>query len=92
MRFRITPHAGHDAPADALEQLLDRLSSGRRIKGRFYKVGSEIRVTWGRDDSNGWDRPERLELEREELLDVLRDACRKAPPMQLEWYTISPLD
>jgi hypothetical protein len=91
MRFRITPHAGHDAPADALEQLLETLS-GRRTKGRFYKVGSEIRVTWGHDDSNGWDRPERLELEREELLDLLRDTCRATPPMQLEWYAIGPLD
>ena len=91
MRFRITPHAGHEAPVDALAQLLDSLS-GRRGKGRFYKVGSEIRVTWGDDDSNGWDRTERLELEREELLDVLRKACRETPSLQLDWYAIGPLD
>jgi hypothetical protein len=91
MRFRITPHAGHDAPADALAQLLDSLS-GRRGKGRFYKVGSEIRVTWGQDDSNAWDRPERREVEREELLDLLRETCRETPSLQLDWYAIGPLD
>jgi hypothetical protein len=91
MRFRITPHAGHDAPADALEQLLASLSA-RRGKGRFYKVGSEIRVTWGSDDSNGWGRMERVELEREELLQLLRDACRTTPPLRLDWYAVGPLD
>ena len=90
MRFRITPHAGHDAPADAVEQLLATLS-GRRSKGRFSKVGSEIRVVWGRDDG-GWDRDLRREAEREELLELLREACGPGGPLKLDWYAIGPLD
>jgi len=90
MRFRITPHAGHDAPPDAVELLLATLSE-RRTKGRFSKVGSEIRVVWGHRDA-GWDRHEREEAEREELLEVLRDACRAEPRLKLDWYAIGPLD
>ena len=90
MRFRITSHAGHDAPPDAVEQLLATLSE-RRSKGRFSKVGSEIRVTWGRVEG-GWDRHERQEAEREELLELLRDACRAEPQLKLDWYAIGPLD
>jgi hypothetical protein len=91
MRFRITPHAGHDAPADAVDRLLASLSA-RRSSGRFYKVGAEIRVNWGHDEARGWDRPERLELEREELLELLTEACRATPPMRLDWYAVGPLD
>lgn len=91
MRFRITMHSGHDAPPDALAQLMERLA-GERAKGRFYKVGSEIRVTWGREQATGWDRPELLELERDELLGLLRKTCRTAPELQLGWYAVGPLD
>jgi hypothetical protein len=91
MRFRITKHAGHDAPDDAVDQLLATLSD-RCGKGRFSKVGREIRVSWGRDDGNGWDRPVRQELEREELLELLREACRTESGLRLDWYAIGPLD
>lgn len=91
MRFRITRHAGRDSPADALDQLLTALS-GRRTKGRFYMIGREIRVSWGSEEDNGWDRPERMELEREELLRLVRDACSEKPPLQLDWYAVGPLD
>jgi hypothetical protein len=91
MRFRITKHAGHDAPEDAVQKLLASLG-GIRSNGRFAKVGSEIRVTWGREEGNGWDRPERTELEREQLLDLLRQACATGSGLQLDWYAISPLD
>jgi len=90
MRFRITPHGGHDVPADALEQLLASLTS-RRSKARFRKVGTEIRVDWGRDDG-GWDRPERQELEREQLLELVREACLTEPPLRLDWYAVGPLE
>ena len=90
MKFRITPHAGHDAPADAVEKLLAMLSA-RRSKGRFYKVGNEIRVSWGLDDG-GWDRPERQELEREELLALIREACRNGSGLSADWYAVGPLD
>jgi hypothetical protein len=90
MRFRITRHAGRDVPADAMELLLASLSE-RRSKGRFRKVGREIRVVWGTEDG-GWDRPERSELEREELLEELRDACRAGSALSLDWYAVGPLD
>jgi hypothetical protein len=90
MRFRITRHAGQDAPADAMDQLLASLTQ-RRTKGRFRKVGREIRVAWGSDDG-GWDRPERQELEREELLHLLHETCRSEAGLSLEWYAVGPLD
>jgi hypothetical protein len=91
MRFRITPHAGHDAPADAVDQLLATLA-GRRGKGRFYKVGREMRVSWGEEDGSRWDRPELVEVERVEVLDMLRDTCRAEPHLNLDWYAVGPLD
>jgi hypothetical protein len=91
MRFRITPHGGHDAPADAVDQLLATLT-GRRGKGRFYKVGKEIRVTWGHGDDSSRDRTERLEREREELLELLREACGAGSRLKLDWYAVGPLD
>ena len=90
MRFRITRHTGHDAPPDAIDQLLVKLSGGRG-RGRFNLRGSEIRVAWGNDDG-GWNRPERLELEREELLELLRETCRAESGLRLDWYAVGPLD
>jgi hypothetical protein len=90
MRFRITRHAGRDAPADAMDQLLALLVQ-RRSKGRFRKVGKEIRVAWGSDDG-GWDRPQRLELEREELLHLLHETCRADAALSLDWYAVGPLE
>ncbi len=90
MRFRITRHAGRHVPADAMELLLASLSE-RRSKGRFRKVGREIRVVWGSDDG-GRDRSERSELEREELLEELRDICRAGSTLSLDWYAVGPLD
>lgn len=90
MMFRITRHAGHEAPPDAIDQLLAKLS-GRGGNGRFNLRGSEIRVTWGNDDG-GWGRPERQELEREELLDLLRETCQAESGLRLDWYAVGPLD
>jgi hypothetical protein len=90
MRFRITRHAGHEVPPDAMDQLLASLSD-HRGKGRFRQVGREIRVTWGTEDG-GWNRPERRELEREELLDLLRETCRAESGLRLDWYAVAPLD
>lgn len=91
MRFRITPHAGHDAPDDAVEKLLAALE-GRRTPGRFYRIGAEIRVNWGLDDGGGWDRSERQELERDEVLEELRAVCRSSPRLSVDWYAVGPLD
>jgi hypothetical protein len=90
MRFKITRHAGQDVPADAMDQLLSSLSE-QRSKGRFRKVGREIRVAWGNDEGGGWDRPERQELEREQLLDLIRSTCR-AGTLSIDWYAVGPLD
>jgi|SRR5581483_1654749 len=90
MRFRITSHTGYDAPADAMDQLLASLS-GHRSKGRFRKVGREIRVVWGSEDG-GWDRPERRELEREQVLDLIRERCREESSLSADWYAVGPLD
>ncbi|MGO9487519.1 MAG: hypothetical protein ACLQBB_00645 [Solirubrobacteraceae bacterium] len=91
MRFRITTHSGHDSPPDALSRLQEQLTTQRR-NGRFYKVGSEIRVTWGRHESDGWERPERLELERTELLELIEKTCAGVPELQLDWFAVGPLD
>jgi hypothetical protein len=91
MRFRITAHSGYDAPADAMDRLLASLS-GQSGKGRFRKVGREIRVVWGTEDG-GWDRPERREFERAEVLDFIRETCHEGgPALNIDWYAIGPLD
>ncbi len=91
MTFRITTHAGHEAPQDALERLMAELGE-RRGAGRFHKVGREIRATWYQPQRDGWDRPELLELERSELLELLGELCAGAPALELDWYAIGPLD
>ncbi len=90
MTFRITQHARHDAPPDAVDRLLAQLQ-GRRSNGRFRKVGSEIRVSWGHGEGSAWERPERQELEREEVLQLLRDTCDGASELQVDWYAVGPL-
>lgn len=91
MTFRITKHAGYDAPADAVDQLLGHLQ-GQPNGRRFHKIGSEIRVAWGNDESRGWGRPERLELEREELLNLLQRTCTGSGDLKVDWYAIAALD
>jgi len=91
MRFRITTHSGHPAPPEALERLIGELGE-RRGQGRFRKVGSEIRVTWGRGEHAGWDRPERIELERRELLKLLSERCRGSDGLELDWFAVGPID
>ncbi len=91
MKFKITTHSGHDAPPDAVDQLLAHLGT-QRSNGRFNKVGSEIRVTWQDAEVSGWDRPERMELEREELLQLLQATCDRVPELDADWYAIGPLE
>lgn len=91
MRFRITTHSGHSAPPEALDRLIGELGD-RRGQGRFRKVGPEIRVTWGRGEGAGWDRPERTELEREELLTLLARTCRASDGLDLGWFAVGPME
>jgi hypothetical protein len=91
MQFRITTHSGHDAPPAAVDELLAVLGA-RRGSGRFYKVGREIRATWGDVESGGRDRPERMELARQQLLELIRAICEAAPALDADWYAVGPTD
>jgi len=91
MRFRITTHSGHPAPPEALDRLIGELGE-RRGRARFRKVGPEIRVVWGGSEEAGWDRPERIELERTELLRLLAERCRASDGLQLDWFAVGPMD
>lgn len=90
MRFKITRHSGFAAPENALDLVWPRL--GEHHNGMsLAHVGSEIRVAVRRDMPVSMERDVREEVARLAVLDFLRKACRGAPELKLDWYTISPL-
>jgi hypothetical protein len=88
VKFRITRHSGHSAPADALDLLLQRLGA-KRGEVSFAKVGGEIRAAWGKDAPVSMTRDERLDIGRRAVLDIVRDVCERAPELRLEWFAVS---
>jgi hypothetical protein len=88
--FRILLHTGFAAPADALDLLWPRLD-GKRDDVRFARVDAEIRATWDEDASIRVERDEREEIGRRAVLDIMRDACERAPQLEADWFAVSPL-
>jgi hypothetical protein len=89
--FRITPHSGFAAPADALELLWQRLD-GHHDGVLFVKVDdAEIRATWREDAPISMERDEREEIGRRTILDIVLDVCTQAPELRSDWFAVSPL-
>jgi len=89
MQFTISPHAGFDAPADALELLWQRLGP-RREEISFAKVGMEITARMIEDAPVSMTHDERREIGRRAVLNVIRDVCEGATEITLDWYAVRP--
>jgi hypothetical protein len=90
MSLRITPHAGHHAPPDAIDRLWSALGP-RRGEVRFVKAGRAIKASMRVEEGNRIAREARYESDRQVLLELLDDVCRAATPaLTLDWYAISP--
>jgi hypothetical protein len=88
VQFRITPHSGFTAPADALETLWQRLGA-RRDEVSFAKIGSEITARTGDEAPVSMTRDERVEIGRRAVLDAVRDVCEGAADLKSDWFAVS---
>jgi hypothetical protein len=90
VEFRITPHSGFRAssqPANAIDLLWQRLGASYEDVS-FARFGPEIRATWTEDVSVSMERDERVEIGRRAVLRILRDACERAPELELDWFAV----
>lgn len=88
MEFRISRHSGRNAPAEALDLLLQRLGENRDRVG-FAWVGTEIRATWREDAPIAMERDVREEIGRRAVLDIVCEVCEGAPELESDWYAVS---
>jgi len=65
-----------------LDMTLNRVS--------FAKVGSEIGATWHVDAPPAVQRDELIQLGRLSVLECVREACRRAPELEFDWFAVSP--
>jgi hypothetical protein len=87
MIFRITRHSGARPPEDAIDRLWERMGT-RHEDTTFSRVGSEIRARWGEDDASS-ARNERVEVGRQEVLEIVRDVCERPPAIKSDWYAVA---
>jgi hypothetical protein len=88
MKFRIGRHSGFAVPADAMELLLRRL--GARVdEVTFAMVGAEITATSPERHGDSTTREARIEVERKAIVDIIRDACERAPELESDWFAVS---
>ena len=90
MLFRITHHAGYNAPPDALDMLLLRLGP-EQDDVSFAKVESEIHATWNVDAPMSRTRDEHAEIGRRVVFDIVRETCEISPELVTDWYAVSKL-
>jgi len=90
VRFKISRHSGHQAPAEALDLLWARLEGVQRGV-RFERLGSEIRATWKGDAPASMERKVREEIARRSVFDLLCEICEGSPEIKSDWYAVSPL-
>jgi len=88
--FRIGRHSGFAAPPDAMELLLRRLGA-QADEVSFAMVGDEIRATSGEASGDSTTREERVAVQREAVLDLIRDVCERAPELESNWFAVSYL-
>jgi hypothetical protein len=88
--FRIGRHSGFAAPPNAMELLLRRLGA-QADEVSFAMVGDEIRATSGEVDGDSTTKEMRVAVEREVILDLIRDVCDRAPELESNWFAVSYL-
>jgi hypothetical protein len=87
LRFRITLHSGFRPPEDALDLLFAKLG-GLRDGVRFSKLTSEIRATLP-DEGGSRERDELEEIGRQQVLDIVKGACERAPELHSDWFAVA---
>jgi hypothetical protein len=88
MRFRIGRHSGFAVPADAMELLLRRLGA-QAHEISFAMVGAEITATSPESHGDSTTRETRVEVERQAIVDLIRDVCERAPELESDWFAVS---
>jgi hypothetical protein len=87
--YRITRHSGFGAPENALDLLLQQLGA-RQQEFSFSQGRAEIRARWHVDLPVSMERDEHERLGRTTLLEIVLDACRRAPDLNTDWFAVSP--
>jgi hypothetical protein len=93
LAYKITPHLGSPRPrwnAEAMDMLWHRLDLSRGDTS-FFKAGTQITVTWHLDSRLPVGRDELIQLGRLTILEMVRDVCRRAPELELEWFAVRPV-
>jgi hypothetical protein len=54
-------------------------------------VGDEIRATSGEANGDSTTREMRVAVQREAVLDLIRDVCERAPELESNWFAVSYL-
>jgi hypothetical protein len=91
VKFKISRHSGHQAPAEALDLLWAKLDGNTNRDVRFDRLGSEIRATWKGDAQTSVERKVREEIARRAVFDLLCDICDGSPELKSDWYAVGPL-
>lgn len=91
MTFRITPHAGYNAPPDALDMLLEQLGDHRDEMSFSKSAHDEIAVELSAEIASAMTQDERVETGRRQVLDMVRDICELDPTLDLDWFAISKM-
>jgi hypothetical protein len=90
VKYRISRHSGHAAPAEALDLLWPRLDGDHRGV-RFERLGNEIRATWTQHAPTATERKVREEIGRRVVLDTVCGVCDSSPELKSDWYAVAPL-
>jgi hypothetical protein len=73
-----------------MELLLRRLGA-QRDDVSFAMVGPAIMATSGEHDGDSRTRGDRVEVGRLAIVDLICDACERAPELESDWFAVSYL-
>jgi hypothetical protein len=91
LRFKITDHSGHSAPSDAVDQLWAHWPA-QTADVQASRRGPDIHIIYGHHEVAAAHRPEQVERERVEVLDLVLEICEKHRGLRLDWYAVAPLE
>jgi hypothetical protein len=57
----------------------------------FAMVGTEITATSPESHGDSTTREMRVEVERQAIVDLIRDVCERAPELESDWFAVSYL-
>jgi hypothetical protein len=71
-----------------MELLLRRLGA-QRDEASFAMTGREITAHWEDGDPPASTRETRMEVERRAIVDLISEACERAPELESDWFAVS---